>query len=61
MKKKWVENRRKSFYSEIWGNVVGVLREDGGGLVKFLWDSPCVHNATCDGPVETVQYIWVNI
>ena len=33
--KKCGDNRKKSFYSEMWGNAVW------GGLVKILWDSPC--------------------
>ena len=36
-----IEGRRKSFYSEIWGNAVRVSRVRGE-LVKISWGSPCV-------------------
>ena len=52
MKKKWVGKKRKMFYSELWGNVVrrGVEgRENPVGLSMF------------DGPMETVECIWMNI
>ena len=42
--KKWGGNRRKWFYSEIWGNPVW----GGRGACENLMD----------GPIETVEYIW---
>ena len=55
MKKKWVDNRRKNFYSEMWRHTVRVL--SGGGRAC---ENP-VGRSVCDGLVETVKYIWVNI
>ena len=52
MKKKWGGNRRKNFCSEMWGNVVKVL----SGLCENL-----LGLSMCDGPIEIVKYIWVNI
>ena len=51
MKKYWVRNRRKRFYGEMWENAVR-----GGGTCK----NP-VRLSTQDGPMETVEYMWVNI
>ena len=51
MKKYWVRNRRKRFYGEMWGNAVR-----GGRTCK----SP-VRLSMQDGPMETVEYMWVNI
>ena len=47
----WVRNRRKRFYGEIWGNAVR-----GGGTCK----NPA-RLSMKDGPMETVEYMWVNI
>ena len=46
-----VRNRRKRFYGEIWGNAVR-----GGGTCK----NPA-RLSMKDGPMETVEYMWVNI
>ena len=42
MKQKLGDNKKKRFYSEIWQNAVWGRGEGGGGIVKILWDSPCV-------------------
>ena len=47
-------NRMKSFYSIMWGNAVRVLR--GRGACENT-----VGISMCDGPIETVKYIRVNI
>ena len=50
MKKTWGGNRRKRFYSEMWETLF-----EG----KDLWKScGTLHD---DGPIKTVEYIWVNI
>ena len=46
-----VRNRRKRFYGEIWGNAVR-----GGGTCK----NPA-RLSMKDGPMETVEYMCVNI
>ena len=50
-KEMWVRNRRKRFYGEIWGNAVR-----GGGTCK----NPA-RLSMKDGPMETVEYMCVNI
>ena len=50
MEKKWGGSRRKRFCSKMWENSV--------------WGGPCenpVGLPMCDGPMETVEYNWVNI
>ena len=47
-------NRMKSFYSIMWGNAVRVLR--GRGTCENT-----VGLYMCDGPIETVKYIRVNV
>ena len=49
MKKKWVGNRKKRFYSEMWGNAVwgGGSGENSVGLPLY------------DGPMMSVEYMWV--
>ena len=50
MKKTWGGNRRKRFDSEMWETLF-----EG----KDLWKScGTLHD---DGPIKTVEYIWVNI
>ena len=53
MTKKWGGNREGRIYIEIWGNAVRVLRV---GFCENL-----VGLSMCDGPIETVKYIWINI
>ena len=52
-KEKWGGNGRKSFFSEMWGNSVRVLRV--GGACEYP-----VGLSMCEAPIETVKYILVN-
>ena len=53
MMKKWGGNRRKSFYGEMWGNIVSVedSRDSENPVRLFM----------CGGLIETVKYISVKI
>ena len=51
---KWEDNKRKSIYSEMWGNAVRVLM--GRGACENT-----VELSICESPTETIKYIWVNI